>query len=102
MEDSISRQDANRLIDEILENDNLQASPTVWHCLHRLKELLTAERRGKWIKMSDRDGIYWACSECGYELPRFMPFDRQFDLFPSLKSTDRTNYCPCCGVKMEK
>ena len=63
--------------------------------------LTAPEERGKWIKMSDRDGVYWACSKCGYELPRFRHFDPQFDLFPSLKSTDKTDYCPFCGLHME-
>lgn len=58
-------------------------------------------RHGQWIKMSDADGMYYACSECGYELPRIDSFDPQFDLFPKLKCIDKTTYCPNCGVKME-
>lgn len=58
-------------------------------------------KRGKWIKMSDADGYYYACSECGNELTRIESFDPQFDLFPRLKSIDKTNYCPNCGAKMD-
>lgn len=59
-------------------------------------------RHGKWIKMSDADGIYYACSECGNELTRIESFDPQFDLFPRLKSIDKTRYCSNCGAKMEE
>lgn len=70
-----------------------------------LRELPSTEpqivRCGEWIKMSDADGIYWACSECGEEIPRIPHFDREFDSFPHLKSLDKTNYCPNCGAKMK-
>lgn len=56
---------------------------------------------GKWIKMSDANGVYWSCSACGYDLPRIMDFDPQFDLFPKLKSINKTKFCPDCGVRME-
>lgn len=58
-------------------------------------------KHGKWIKMSDADGDYWACSECGEDLPRVSHFNQQFDLFPRIESIDRTNYCPKCGVRMD-
>lgn len=68
-----------------------------------LQETVDAEpvRHGHWIKMSDADGYYYACSECGNELTRIESFDPQFDLFPRLKSIDKTNYCPNCGAKMD-
>lgn len=56
-------------------------------------------RHGKWIKMSDADGYYYACSECGEELYRKWFFDREFDLFPKKVSIDKTQYCPNCGSK---
>lgn len=59
-------------------------------------------RRGRWVKMSDTDGVYWACSECGEDIPRISHYNSQFDLFPRLESIDKTNYCPNCGVKMEE
>lgn len=60
-------------------------------------------RHGRWIKMSDADGAYYACSECGNELPRVInSFDPQFDLFPKLKCIDKTTYCPNCGAKMDE
>lgn len=67
-------------------------------------EALKAEpvRHGRWIKMSDADGVYYACSECGGELPRVInSFNPQFDLFPKLKCIDKTTYCPNCGAKMD-
>lgn len=58
-------------------------------------------KRGRWIKMSDINGYYYACSECGEELFREWVFDREFDVFPHLRSIDKTPYCPKCGAKME-
>lgn len=55
---------------------------------------------GKWIKMSDADGVYWACSECGEDIPRVPHYEPQFDLFPRLKSIEKTNFCPNCGADM--
>ena len=57
---------------------------------------------GKWIKMSDADGMYYCCSECGEELYRNWTYNRDFDLFPKKESIDKTNYCPNCGAKMEE
>ena len=68
-----------------------------------LKKLPSAQperKRGWWVKMSDRDGVYWACSECGEDIPRISHFNPQFDLFPRLESIDKTNYCPNCGRKL--
>lgn len=57
-------------------------------------------KHGRWIKMSDTDGVYWACSECGEDIPRVAHFNRDFDLFPHLESINKTNYCPNCGADM--
>ena len=57
---------------------------------------------GHWIKMSDVDGVYYACSNCGEDIPRISDFDPQFDLFPRLKSIDKTHYCPNCGADMRE
>lgn len=59
-------------------------------------------KKGKWIKMSDADGVYWACSECGEDIPRVSHYDPQFDLFPRLESIEKTNFCPNCGAEMER
>lgn len=40
-------------------------------------------RYGRWVKMSDADGIFYGCSECG-EWHKEM-----------------SNYCPNCGAKMD-
>lgn len=56
---------------------------------------------GQWIAMSDADGIYYVCSECGESLERKEHYDPQFDLFPRLKSIDKPRYCSNCGAKME-
>lgn len=94
-------------IKAIIENEEMKRtkagceywdSESSFCALHRPADLV---RHGGWIKMSDRDGIYWACSECGEELLRFSHYT-EFDLLPRLKSIDRTNYCPHCGAKMER
>lgn len=32
-----------KIIDELFQNDNLQASPSVWYGLHQIKQLLSAD-----------------------------------------------------------
>lgn len=59
-------------------------------------------RVGRWVLMSDADGYYYCCSECGEELYRKWVFDREFDLSPKKESIDRTNFCPECGARMEE
>ena len=41
--DLIDRQAVDKIIDALLENDNLQASPSVWHGLHMIKQLPSAQ-----------------------------------------------------------
>lgn len=41
-------------------------------------------RYERWIKMSDADGIFYACSECGEW------------------HKETSNYCPNCGARMEE
>lgn len=40
-----------RMIDDVLENNDLQASPTVWYCLIGIKKMLSEQR---WIPVSER------------------------------------------------
>lgn len=40
-------------------------------------------RHGRWIKMSDADGIFYGCSECGEW------------------HKETSGYCPYCGAKMD-
>lgn len=42
------------------------------------------KKKGRKIKMSDADGVYYCCSECGEEVLRTWI------------------YCPNCGAKMER
>ena len=74
-------------------------------CIEWMKTLPSAQpeqKVGKWIKMSDADGVYYCCSECGEDLYREWSFDRNYDLFPRKKTIDKTKYCPNCGAKMEE
>ena len=107
MDDLISRQMAIKAFDDgkfdigycteygVGYNDGLD------YAIDKLSVLPSVQRkRGKWIKMSDADGIYFACSICGENIPRISHFDPQFDLFPRLESIDKTNYCPNCGADL--
>ena len=59
-------------------------------------------KQGEWIKMSDADGVYYTCGECGEDIPRVSHYDPQFDLFPRLESIEKTNFCPNCGADMRE
>lgn len=50
--DTISRQAVDKIIDDLFENDNLQASPSVWHGLHMIKQLPSAQQ---WIPFETRE-----------------------------------------------
>ena len=87
----------------ILRGDVLGTNEQTHEAVFMAIKALKAEpvRHGKWIKMSDADGHYYACSECGEELYREWSFDRDYDLFPKKKTIDKTHYCPNCGCKMD-
>ena len=102
--DLIDKQAVEKIIDELLENDNLQASPSVWHGLHMIKQLPSAqpERKGKWIEKyvtglddepNDTNIIdEWQgarCSVCG-----------KYHTTPYRYSFDNYNFCPNCGADM--
>ena len=87
--------------------DRLKALPSAQpeqeceKCIFKpFKQFQPERKKGKWIKMSDTDGIYWACSECGEDLPRVSRYNPQFDLFPRLESIEKTNFCSNCGADM--
>lgn len=104
MDDLISRQDAIKAVEKESQIDGAYGYMDTKSIVDLLNDLPSAQpeqKVGKWIKMSDGDGIYWACSECGEDIPRISHFHREFDLFPRLKSIDKTNYCPNCGAKMK-
>ena len=116
MSDLISRQAAIDAINGVLVEDDackvwfrlaLQNLPSAQpeqeceKCIFKpFKQFQPERKKGKWIKMSDTDGIYWACSECGEDLPRVSRYNPQFDLFPRLESIEKTKFCPNCGADM--
>ena len=58
-------------------------------------------KHGKWILMSDADGKYYACSECGEDLPRYCSEMPTWDNpYPRKQSIDKTDFCPNCGSDM--
>lgn len=75
---------------ESLFRDKKIADQIYWYLCDGLEECEEAEterKNGEWIKMSDADGAYWCCSECGEELYRLC---------------DKTNFCPNCGADMRE
>lgn len=90
-----------------VDTKQIYSNGTEYVPIFRMKQWFEHEKnsqpmkKGKWIKMSDADGYYYACSECGEELFREWVFDREFDIVPHLRSIDKTPYCPHCGAKME-
>ena len=87
--DDVSDEKRKRGILFLLEED-IAAAPTI------------EPKKGKWITMSDADGVYWACSECGEDIPRVVTqYDPRFNAYPRLESINPTAYCPHCGVKMD-
>lgn len=79
----------------------LELNKSISTRVKNLPSIQPGQKVGKWIKMLDADGVYWACSECGENIPRVSHFDPQFDLFSRLESIKKTNFCPNCGAKME-
>lgn len=69
MNDLISRQAVDKIINDLLENDNLQASPSVWHGLHMIKQLLSAQRWNEIHKrpMTDEERKEWS-ERLGYDI----------------------------------
>ena len=64
-------------------------------------ESVDAEATATWVKMSDADGVYFCCSECGNALPRYREANLTSDgKFPAMVSIHKTVYCPTCGVHM--
>lgn len=80
MDDPISRQAA---IDAMWEG---MPGLTFNEALKRLRELPTAEKKGKWVHDGSRWENRWICSECGYKW---------------FFECARGMYCPNCGAKME-
>lgn len=59
--------------------------------------------KGRWISMSDIDGDYYCCSQCGGELPRYsLSTPTWDDPYTYLQSIDETNFCPNCGADMRE
>ncbi|MBQ6035755.1 MAG: hypothetical protein IJL43_00450 [Lachnospiraceae bacterium] len=98
MDDAISR----TATAAFLYNMGLEYAASVIEDPKRFHSVHASDRKvGEWIKMSDSYGVYWVCSECGFDLPRIEHFDPQFDLFPRLESIPKAKYCPDCGARMK-
>lgn len=78
----------NSLIDIIEKAPTVEAEPVI---------------HAHWVKMSDPDGLYYCCGNCGEDLPRYYTERPTFDNpFPDMESIDKTPRCPNCGAVMDK
>lgn len=69
-----------------------------FHTKHGKEVEFVKRIRGRWIHMSDSDGDYYCCSQCGEELPRYSLETATWDNpFPQRQSVNETNFCPNCG-----
>lgn len=56
-----------------------------------------------WVKISNADGLYYCCSNCGEDLPRYYTERPTYDNpFPNMESIDKTPRCFYCGAKMDE
>lgn len=95
MSDSISRDDAKRII------DNIDTFCAGWrdYAMEQIDNLPTIDpvKRGRWI-IRDNPGTGWyrvTCSECGEDVTSTIPM---IGFFPNAKPL--WDYCPWCGEKM--
>ena len=93
MSDLISRQDA---IDALTEAnlkrhmDSVEGGQENRSAIRIIMTLPSAERKGKWIRMT-ADGVYWyECSEC-HEKPLLNRWHKQDEM---------SKFCPNCGASM--
>ena len=81
----------------ITDKYKLRIPPTVYYEL--LADVQEAEeeqepKTGHWIALNDDYLDWYECSECGYGSEGEIQYSSEYDV--------RTNYCPCCGAKMEE
>lgn len=78
------------------EDEPLYKAEDVYKVLNDVPSAQPEPKTGKWIKMSDADGTYYCCSECGeelYQLYRVWTFGKS--------SIAKAKYCSYCGTRME-
>ncbi|MBQ1471844.1 MAG: hypothetical protein IIZ34_05745 [Eubacterium sp.] len=74
-----------------------------FHTKHGKEVEFVKHIRGRWVLMSDIDGDYYCCSQCGEELPRYSLNTPTWDgPYTYLRSIDKSNFCPNCGADMRK
>ena len=91
----------SRLIDaEVLKEDLTRFYDGEVTARQLIDEQPTVEpepKKSVWIRMSDRDGEYYCCNNCGEELPRYMSEIPSWDMpYPHKYSIDPTDFCPHC------
>ena len=99
-DDSISRQAVDKIINDLLENDNLQASPSVWHGLHMIKQLPSTQPEPQWIPvrarpMDEDERVEWS-EKLGYDIE-----DEEAVIYTSQLPDDGQEVftCDCYGTE---
>lgn len=112
MSDLISRKEAIEAIDAVFPVDPMKSeyaqgiacgAALAKTYVEQLPSAQPERKTGKWIKMSDSDGEYYCCNNCGGELPRYITKVPTWDRpYPPKYSIDRTDFCPNCGCRMRE
>ena len=90
MDDIISRQAAiEAVMNHYRVGDKPQNEEMDW-CAKMLNELPTAEKKGKWIPVTNGRGGH-ECDQCHEYAPSWQTGEEHL-----------TNYCPNCGARMEE
>ena len=84
--DTISRQGAIDMLDKRFDSIPMDQTTEILQLRKDLRELPSAQRKGKWIWEDNEIRFAWTCSECGYGIRG----DRAI-----------TNFCPNCGARMD-
>ena len=87
MDDLISRQAA---IDALKRAEALTRAFGYHNVIETIRELPTAEKKGKWIPVTNGRGGH-ECDQCHEYAPSWQTGEEHL-----------TNYCPNCGARMEE
>ena len=93
MNDLISRQAAIDALDGKFNITGRENAETIRDYINgvdkKLRELPSAERRGRWVKVAEGWGSLWKCDQCGEMTVE------------TVMGKPRANYCPNCGSRMD-
>ena len=103
MDDLISRQALNKLLDEAIQYaEEINDSKSYFaYCAVQaiVNKLPSAEKKGKWTKYTLPDCTYFICSLCGWKsIDSKSIYDDDGWYVDEVGMT----YCPNCGARMER